>query len=154
MKVSINEVRKVIREELEAALEEGVVLSENIGFATARPPGILPQTYEDFRKCFAAAFTKLNLKGIAGKSTNLYESNSVIDGLGDMWAIVEKETTGFYGTPAPVFKEGREFWDYYGPDFEGPLARMIESQLPGAHLAKGNTLEIAKNVIDNLRAGG
>lgn len=154
MKVTLNEVRKAIREELELALEKGEVLKENIGFPTNRPKGILPETYEDFRKCFANCFTKLTLQGLAGRATNLHESNMVIDTLGSMWEVVEKERTGFFGTPKPVFKEGREFWEYFGSEFEDPLAKMIEAHLPGTKLAKGNAKEIAKNILDMLKSGG
>lgn len=156
MKIKLSEVRKIVREELAAKSQRSGAknLNENIGFATARPKGVLPQTYEDFRKCFEASFVKLSLHGIAGKVMNLNESNSVIDVLSEMWTIVERENnSGLTGAPKPHFSEGRQFWDYFGPSFEAPLARLIESQLPGTSLAKSNTKELAKNVIDILKAG-
>lgn len=153
MKVSVKEVRKVIREELELAKQNGTLLSENIGFETVRPRGLLPESYEDFRKCFAYAFTKLHLNNIAGKSTNLHESNSVIDGLESMWTVVDKEKCGYYGMPGPVFKEGKEFWEYYTAEFEPGITKIVETQMPNAKLAKGNSGEIAKNVLEILKAG-
>lgn len=152
MKVTLKEVRQVIREELETAEKDGL-LNENIGFATARPKGLLPESYEDFRKCFAYGFTRLHLNNIAGKSTNLHESNTVIDGIESMWHLVDNEKCGKYGMPGPVFKEGREFWEYYAREFESPIARIIETQMPGGKLAKGNSLQIAKNIIEILAAG-
>lgn len=153
MKVTLKEVREIIREELELAAESGLPLNENIGFPTARPKGLLPESYEDFRKCFAYAFTKLHLNNIAGKSTNLHESNSVIDGLEAMWHVVDNEKCGRYGMPGPVFKEGKEFWEYYASEFESSITKIVETQMPGAKLAKGNSAQIAKNILEILGAG-
>lgn len=176
--MKLSDVRRIIREELEAKMAESEscmdeaeesdekpmvtaegsksgkkALKENVGFETPRNPGILPESYEQFRGAFKYAFEKMNLQQLAGRAMNLNESNSVLDGLERMWATVEREMTGKLGMPAPAFKEGREFWAYFAQDLEGDLARVVESNLQGSKLVKGNSLEVARAVLDVLKAG-
>lgn len=176
--LKLSDVRRIIREELEAAMGEssveetveetveesdapvaeaapkkGKVLTENLGFETPRNPGILPESYEQFRTAFKYAFEKMNMKQIAGRAMNLNESNSVLDGLERMWATVEREMTGKLGMPAPAFREGREFWTYFATELEGDLARIVEANLQGSKLVKGNSIEVARAVLDVLKAG-
>ena len=175
--MKLSDVRRIIREELEAKMEmsaptveetveecdtpvaESVkpkranVLKENVGFATPRNPGLLPESYEQFRASFKYAFQKMNLQQLAGRTMNLNESNSVLDGLERMWATVEREMNGNLGMPAPAFKEGREFWSYFANELEGDLARVVESNLQGSKLVKGNSLEVARAILDVLKAG-
>lgn len=169
-KLDIGQLRQIIEEETKKALAEfrkrtpgsgppkkkapsKQALVENIGFATQRPTSVIPGDFGDFRKCLHMAFARFNLKGLAGRTADLTESAGVATALDRMWSKIEREMQGNLGCPPPVFREGREFWTYFGPDLHEEISRMIESNLQGSKLVKGNSESLATSVIDALKVG-